>query len=132
MARTGDFGVFSLEFIPLVPAVPCDAMDDDAERRRGCLAGLAREKAVDMIGRRFAVVENCLGSLVRRRHDLKNASLCETGGGRTRATYVDVGPVDRKRAFLLSNNHRHLSVHGIFLHKTAAKRTTAFQKRALH
>ena len=56
-------------------------MDDDAERRRGGLAGLAREKAVDMIGRRFAIVENCFSGLVRRWHYLKRKQVCKGGGG---------------------------------------------------
>ena len=56
-------------------------MDDDAERRRGGLAGLAREKAVDMIGRRFAIVKNCLGRLVRRWHYLKRKHVRKGGGG---------------------------------------------------
>jgi hypothetical protein len=35
---------------------------------------------------------------------------------------VDVGPVDRERAFLLSDDHRHFSVHGVFLGKTTQRR----------
>jgi hypothetical protein len=62
-------------------------MDDDAERGRGRLAGLAREEAVDVVGRRLAVVENCLGGLVRRRHDLKHTqSFVRKKLGRTRVT----------------------------------------------
>ena len=82
-----------------------------------------------MIGRRFAIVENCLGGLVRRWHYLKRKQVRKGRGGQTRrVSYVDVGPVDRKRAFLLSNNHRHLSVHGIFLHTKDKLSERPFQK----
>jgi hypothetical protein len=121
--RTGELGVFRLELVPLVRTVPRAAMDDDAERGRGRLAGLAREEAVDVVGRRLAVVENRLGGLVRRRHDL-NTHKVSSGrnlGGRA-SLYVDVGPVDRERAFLLSDDHRHFSVHGVFLEITTQRR----------
>ena len=68
--RTCELWVFRLEFIALARAVSRAAMDDDAERGRGGLARLAREEAIDMIRRRLAVIKNCLGGLVGRRHDL--------------------------------------------------------------
>ncbi len=33
-------------------------------------------------------------------------------------THVDIWPVDRERAFVLSDHHRHLSEHGVFLQQT--------------
>jgi hypothetical protein len=122
--RTRELGVFCLELIPLVCAVPRAAMDYDAECGRGCFSRLAREEAVDMIGRRLAVVKNRFRGFVCRRHNLNKTFVKEGGGERTRVTYVDVWSVDRKRAFLLSNDHRHFSVYSIFL-KTTDQRWAA-------
>jgi hypothetical protein len=87
-ALTGYLGIFRLKFIPLVCAVPSAAMDDDAERGRGRLAGLAREETVDMVGRRLAVVENRLGGLVRRRHDLERKFVRKKPERRAKLTWM--------------------------------------------
>ena len=44
-------------------------MHEDAESG-GRLAGLARDDGMDVIRRRLAAIEDGLGGLVRRRHDL--------------------------------------------------------------
>ena len=61
---------------------------------------------------------------------LNPSKFVREGEGRItrRVSYVNVGPVDRKRAFLLSNNHRHLSVNGIFLHTKDKLSERPFQK----
>jgi len=64
--RTGDFGAFRLEFIPLVPTVA----EYDHTESGGRLAGLARNDGIDVVRRRLAAIKDHLGGLVRRRHDL--------------------------------------------------------------
>ena len=118
--RTGELGALRLKLVPLVPAV---TMHDDSECGRGRLAGLARNDAVDVVRRRLAVVKDRLGGLVRRRHDLiSRPDQVRSGQVRSAArnrnvTHVDVRPVDRERTCVLPDDHRHLSVHGVFLRR---------------
>ena len=100
-------------------------MHDDAECGGGRFAGLTRDDAVDVVRRRLTAVKDRLGAFVRRRHDLRanhneyksqwNYSKSKKEAGEFYYTHVDIWPVDRKRAFVLPNDHRHLSVHRIFL-----------------
>ena len=69
MKRTCEFGAFRFEFIPLVSAVA----EYDHTESGGRLAGLlARNDGIDVVRRRLAAIEDRLGPLVRRRHDLHN------------------------------------------------------------
>ena len=97
-------------------------MHDDAECGGGRFASLARDDAVDVVRGRLAAVKDRLGGFVRRRHDLRvNHTTSQWSGIVTSRefsffyTHVDIWPVDRERAFVLPDDHRHLSVHRIFL-----------------
>ena len=115
--RTCELGTLRLKFVSLVPA---DAMDDDTESG-GRLAGLARDNGIDMVRRRLAAVKDRLGTLVRRRHDLRahvqkgQRKLVHGKEVGVNETHVDIWSVDREGAFVLPDNHRHLSVNGVFL-----------------
>ena len=72
----------------------------------------------------FAVGMICAPSCQSRRNLTSHEeSACECDvmcrlGGIIYDTHVDIWPVDRERAFVLSDHHRHLSVYGVFLQQT--------------
>ena len=74
-----------------------------------------------MVRRRLAAVKDRLGTLVRRRHDLRahvqkgQRKLVHGKEVGVNETHVDIWSVDREGAFVLPDNHRHLSVNGVFL-----------------